>query len=151
MPRRSLSFQRLDDVMPDVDRLLLGYTTVGRWTLGQICNHLGTQIRYSVEGYPAHAPWLVRKLIAPLVRRRVFSSGQMRQGVKVPEVYMPKPGLDDRAEAEALRATIKLFLAAPGPLPEHAFFGPLSRDDYHRLHCIHCAHHLSFALPSSAS
>ena len=38
--RRALTFESLDRVMPDVDRLLEGHTTVGTWTLGQICNHL---------------------------------------------------------------------------------------------------------------
>ena len=39
--RRALSFATLDGVMPDVDHLLTGHTTVGQWSLGQICNHLG--------------------------------------------------------------------------------------------------------------
>ncbi|MFI5459648.1 MAG: DUF1569 domain-containing protein [Isosphaerales bacterium] len=40
--RRELSFASLDEVMPDVERLLAGHATVGQWSLGQICNHLAT-------------------------------------------------------------------------------------------------------------
>ena len=43
--RRPLVFVRLDEVMPDVERLLAGHVTVGRWTLGQICNHLELALR----------------------------------------------------------------------------------------------------------
>src|SRR4051794_14935085 len=43
--RRDLSFTSLEDVMAEVDRLLAGHETVGRWSLGQICNHLGTSFR----------------------------------------------------------------------------------------------------------
>ena len=42
--RRVLDFARLDDVMPDVERLLAGHRTVGNWTLGQTLNHLKTAI-----------------------------------------------------------------------------------------------------------
>ena len=33
--RRTLTFARLDDVMPEVDRLLAGYEAIGMWSLGQ--------------------------------------------------------------------------------------------------------------------
>ena len=48
--RRKLAFRRLEEIMPDVERLLVGHFTVGRWTLGQICDHLAASFRYSVEG-----------------------------------------------------------------------------------------------------
>ena len=47
--------------MPEVDRLLEGHTTTGQWSLGQICNHLGTAMQYTVEGFPEQAPWLLRR------------------------------------------------------------------------------------------
>lgn len=147
--RRALTFATLDRVMPDVDVLLEGYTVAGNWSLGQVCNHLATSIRMSVEGYPSRAPWLVRKLVAPRVLRKILRSGRIPDGVKTPEPYVPKPGLDDRAEAEALRATLHLFAANTGPLAEHPFFGRLSPEDWTRLHCIHSAHHLSFVLPAA--
>jgi uncharacterized protein DUF1569 len=148
--RRALSFERLDQVMPDVERLMQGYKTVGKWTLGQMCNHLGNTLRYSMEGFPGpKPPWLVRTLVAPMFFRKIMKTGEMGEGVKVPEVFLPKPGLDDRAEAEALRAAIALYLANDKPLADHPFFGPLTRDQWTRLHCIHCAHHLSFARPAT--
>jgi hypothetical protein len=148
--RRDLSFSRLDEVMPDVDRLMAGYRRVGNWSLGQMCNHLSNALSHTIEGFPVRAPWIVRMTIAPLVKRQIFRTGRMREGIKVPEAVLPKPDLDDRAEAEALRATLRLYADAAGPFVPHPFFGRLSREEWDRFHCIHCAHHLSFALPNGA-
>ena len=72
----------------------------------------------------------------------------MPEGIKLPSKELePDPGVDDRAEAEALRATIRLFLAEDGPFTAHPIFGPLSVEEWRNLHRIHCAHHLSFAKP----
>ncbi len=149
--RRALSFSDLDEVMPEVDRLLEGHTTTGHWSLGQICNHLGTAMQYSVEGFPEQAPWLLRRTVGPVAKRQVFSSGAMPEGIMLPGKYLPAPGLDSRAEAEALRATIRLFAAHAGRLADHPLFGSMSRDEWIRYHAIHCAHHLSFARPHAPS
>jgi len=147
--RRPLAFSSLDDVMPDVDRLLAGHQTVGTWSLGQICNHLALSLRYSAEGgLPVRISWLTRLLVGTPAKWHVFRTGALPAGFKVPSpVLVPAPDRDDRAEAEALRATIRLYLAAPEPFPPHPLFGPLSPEEWRRFHCIHCAHHLSFALP----
>jgi hypothetical protein len=146
--RRTLTFTRLDEVMPDLDRLLEGHRLAGQWSLGQICNHLSGAIQGSVEGFPFRAPWPVRKLIAPVFKRTIFRSGRMSEGAPLPKNALPKPDLDDRAEAEALRAALRLYAAHTGPMADHPFFERLSRDEWTRLHCIHCAHHLSFVHPT---
>ena len=150
--RRALSFSSLDEVMPEVDRLLEGHTTTGRWSLGQICNHLGTAMQYTVEGFPEQAPWLLRRTVGPVAKRQVLGSGAMPEGVKLPEKYLPRPGLDPRAEAEALRATIRLYRRAHRPrwrtIPSSARCPATNGIRYH---AIHCAHHLSFARPHAPS
>jgi Protein of unknown function (DUF1569) len=147
--RRTMSFSSLAEVMPEVDRLLAGHRTVGHWTLGQICNHLSGGIIGSVDGFPGRLPWIVRKTIGPLIVRSILKTGRMREGVKLPDPYRPKPGVDARAEAESLRAAIRFFGTHAGPFADHPLSGPLTRENWERLHCIHCAHHLSFALPES--
>ena len=148
--RRALSFSSLDEVMPEVDRLLEGHTTTGQWSLGQICNHLSTAMQYTVEGFPEQAPWLLHRTVGPVAKRQVLGSGVMPEGVKLPEKYLPRPDLDPRAEAEALRLAPLLPGAhrpAGGPPPLRLDvprrMGPLSR---HPLH-----HHLSFARPHAPS
>ena len=149
--RRTLSFASLEEIMPDVDRLLEGdHATVGNWSLGQICNHLAGTFTASVDGVAFKAPWLVRKTIAPIFKKKLFQSGRMREGITIPEAALPKPGLDARGEAERLRAALQRYATHTGAVADHPFFGPLTRDEWTRIHCIHCAHHLSFALPGGA-
>ena len=147
--RRELKFATLDEVMPDVERLMSGHTTVGQWSLGQICNHLAMALRIPVHGYDGPLPpWFIRKVLAPFALKRLMGSGTMKTGIKVPEVFLPKPGLEARDEAESLRAALAAFAAHHGKFRDHPFFGPMTAEQWTRLHCIHCAHHLSFALPS---
>jgi hypothetical protein len=147
--RRPLAFSSLTEVMPEVDRLLQGHRTGGNWSLGQICNHLTDSLVYSVEGFGAKVPWLIRKTLGPIFKRQLFKSGKMGEGIKLPDKFLPRPGLDARAEAEALRAALQRYSTHAGALADHPMFGPLSRDEWTRLHCIHCAHHLSFVHPGA--
>jgi hypothetical protein len=147
--RRPLRFSRLSEVMPEVDRLLTGHRLVGQWTLGQVCNHLSTSIIGSIEGTSFRFPWLLRKTIGPMLVRRIIETGRMPRGIKAPPTLQPRPGLDDRAEAEALRATVNYFGMHSGPLADHPLGGPIGRDAWDRFHAVHCAHHLSYLLPGS--
>ena len=148
--RRDLAFASLDEVMPDVERLLAGHVTVGRWSLGQICNHLATNIRFTMDGFPDKAPWLVQRTVGVMVRGLMLGTGRIASGVRVPEAYLPKPGLEDAAEAAALRASIERFSTFTGMFAGHPLLGRMRRDQWERFHRIHCAHHLSFALPRRA-
>jgi hypothetical protein len=152
--RRQLTYKSLDDVMPDVDRLLLGHVTVKNWSLGQICNHLATSMRLTVEGSSSKSvkAWLIRYTVGRLARRHLLKTKCMPENFKVPiPILIPKSGLDDRAEAESLRATIRHFLSAEGPFRTHPIFGDLSDEEWRQFHAIHCAHHLSFAVPTQTT
>ena len=149
--RRTLRFANLDEVMAEVDRLLRGpHVAVGNWSLGQMCGHLAGAIRASVEGIPFKAPWIVRKTVGKLAKRRVFATGVLPDGVNLPAEFHPRPDLDARAEAEALRATIGQFAAATGPMAAHPIFGPLTHEEWARFHAIHAAHHLGFLVPETS-
>jgi hypothetical protein len=143
--RRPLAFSSLDDVMPDVERLLAGHVAVGRWSLGQICRHLTSTFQWLAEGGPDSAS----PPVPEAARQKVFRSGSFREGLPVPHPSLePPPGLDDRTEADALRDAISRFTAAADLPPAHPILGPLTRDEWARFHCIHCAHHLSFVRPA---
>jgi hypothetical protein len=146
--RRPLNFASLDRVMPDVDRLLEGHKTVGNWNLGQICSHLTGAITSTIDGFRFQAPWMVRKTVGPLRLRRALRASRFPEGAPLPEKYVPTPDKDARAEAEALRAALRLLSAHTGPLAVHPFGAKFSRAEWERFHCIHCAHHLSFVLPA---
>jgi hypothetical protein len=77
-------------------------------------------------------------------RRRYVSP----DGLEAPiPALVPPPDRDARTEADALRAEIHRFLEADGPLPAHPRLGPMTREEWTRFHCMHCAHHLGFAVP----
>jgi hypothetical protein len=136
--------------MPEVERLLEGHTTVGAWSLAQICRHLATVLRRVVD-LPASAPNDPSQWVGEDRKREVFESGVIPEGLPAPPEIVPGEVLGEREEAEGLRAALAHFRASPGPVVAHRFFGFLSREEWERLQCVHCAHHLSFAIPATAS
>lgn len=36
-----------------------------------------------------------------------------------------------------------------GPFVNHPVLGALTKDEWTQFHCMHCAHHLSFAVPQT--
>ena len=146
MTRRSdLTFACLDDVMTDVERLMARHVTVGQWSLGQILNHLTTAIRLTLEGH--------RRSTEPtreqeVTRRYFFRSSKFPEGMEIPlPILNPQLDRDINIEAIALRETIARFVSFDGELPAHPRLGPLTKEQWSRFHCMHCAHHLSFAVP----
>jgi hypothetical protein len=107
--RRRLSFHSLDQVMPDVEQLLVGHTTVGRWSLGQILNHLTLTIRLPMDGVPVKFSWPVRRLFGPVARGFAFWLEWVSAGVRVPGIYLPQRGRDAAREAVTLQAVIERF------------------------------------------
>jgi len=146
--RRPLAYASLGEVMPDVDRLLRGHATVGDWSLGQILSHLAQAFRFTIDGFPSEAfpPRVIRKTFGRLLLWHILRTGRFPEGLRMPGRYEPAPAAD--ARAEALRAALRRFLAHAGPLAEHPMRGVVSREVWERFHCIHCAHHLRFALPA---
>jgi Protein of unknown function (DUF1569) len=145
--RRSLTFEKLGDVMLDVDRLLAGHVTVGRWTLGQILRHLAIAVRDTVQGPPSTSEPTREQ---DILRRRLFHRGRIPDGLDAPPGLTPPPDLDARSEAESLRRAIALYPSRIGPFPAHPRVGPLTGEEWTRFHCLHCAHHLGFAVPLEA-
>jgi len=145
--RRALKFASLAEVMPEVERLLGGHVTAGQWSLGLICHHLRLGIELSMEGFPKEASWLFRRTLGRVAGWVVLWRGWIPRGVPVPGWKAPETLFDAEREAEELRGTLSRFLDYSGRLAEHPFLGRFSKAQWVRFHCVHCAHHLSFALP----
>jgi Protein of unknown function (DUF1569) len=118
--RRALHYESLGEVMPNVDRLLEGHSTVGNWSLAQICRHLATVMRRVVD-LPASTPHDASQWVGEKRKRQFFESGLVPKGIP----------------------------ASPPPVAPHRPFGFLTREEWDRFHCIHCAHHLGFAVPAA--
>ncbi len=146
--RRALRYDRLDDIMPDVERLLEGHSTVGQWSLAEICRHLAIVLRRVVDA-PATTPQDPSNWVTAEQKRQFFETEVVQEGIPAPPGVVPTEVKSDREEAENLRQAIAHYQASPGPVVPHRRFGPLTRDEWDRFHCIHSAHHLSFAIPAS--
>ena len=144
--RRALRFRSFDEVMPDVERLLAGHTTVGSWSLGQICRHLAVVLRRVVD-LPASTPFDASKFVGEEQKNAVLASGVLPEGFPAPPEVVPDETLDARAEADNLRQALAYYRASAGPVIPHRLFGPLTKDEWHQLQLVHLAHHLSFAIP----
>jgi hypothetical protein len=145
--RRSISYQSFQEIMPDVDRLLNGHTTVGRWSMAQICRHVATVMRRVVD-LPASTPHDPSQLVSDEQKRQVFESNMIPESLPGPPELMPPERLDVHQEVEGLRHAIAHYTASPGPVIKHRLFGKLSKDEWDRLQLMHAAHHLSFVVPA---
>src|SRR3954467_5912292 len=110
--RRTLRYHSFDEVMPDVERLLAGHTTVGNWSLAQICRHLATVMRRVVD-LPASTPQNPSQWVPEEQKRQVLHAGLLAEGLPGPPEIMPADTRGDREEAEGLRAAIAYYKASP--------------------------------------
>ena|SRR5271166_4729272 len=144
--RRMLNFASMDEIMPDVARLLEGHSTAGQWTLAQILHHLATSIRLTSLGRAGSTPGQGSEEF----RQRFFHSRRFPEGIAAHPKLIPPVDADVHVQTKALQEAITLFTSAAGPFPSHPKLGALSKEEWSQLHCIHCAHHLGFAAPLRA-
>jgi hypothetical protein len=102
-----------------------------------------------MDGAPQKFSWPVRRIFGPMARRLSFWLSWIPEQVRVPDVYLPPLALSADCEADALRAVIARFERFAGQFDEHPLLGRLSPGQWERFHCLHCAHHLSFAVPTA--
>ena len=89
--RRAIQFESLDEIMPEVDRLLEGHTTVGNWSLAQICRHLATVLRRVVD-LPATTPHDPSQWVGEEGKRQFFESGLVPEGIPTSPQLVPVEG-----------------------------------------------------------
>jgi hypothetical protein len=145
--RRELVFSGLDDILAEVERLRAGCRMVGRWSLGQICRHLADSFDGSVNGFGVRRHWLMRTVFGRVAIRRVFATGRIDAGFTVTERLNPPESAPLDESVARLAAALDRYRSHDGSMGIHPFFGRLSRAEWDRLHVIHSAHHLSFAIP----
>ncbi len=144
--RRELVFDNLDEVVADVATLSLGHRTVGAWTLGQICRHLADSFHGSIDGFDLSNHRIKRFFIRRQMLRVALTKG-------IPPNYMVDPALTPPADAaleptiEDLSGAIERYRDHSGDLKAHPLFGRMQREVWDQVHRVHCAHHLSFAIP----
>ncbi|MFO0804845.1 MAG: DUF1569 domain-containing protein [Gemmataceae bacterium] len=157
MSRRTLRFATLDDAVADAEELLAkGYDKAGQWSLGQVCGHLANWLSYPMDGFPKAPPpirlmlWLARHSIGPGKLKQYLATGDMGAGKPTMPQSVPAPDADDREGVAKYRAMVDRAIRFAGtPLPS-PLFGPMDRDTWVKLNCVHAAHHLAYLTPKHA-
>jgi hypothetical protein len=148
--RRKLDFKTWPDVLADIDHLHRAhYDRLGNWDLSQTLEHAGEGVRTALRGTEHQGAWIVRKVVGPLILKRILSQRRMRAGIKVPQWWLPGPSHDESAAIAQFRSEVTAFQQLSTPPFPHPFFGPLTKKQWEDLLQIHVAHHLSFLIPRS--
>lgn len=147
--RRPLKFTSYDQLLAEAERLARGPTRpLGNWSVGQVLEHLARTMNMAIDGTPLRVPWLVRWAIRLFFRRRLLD-GPMPAGFQLPSAaareLVPAPISADEGLAH-LRAAVARLARQPHREPSPTL-GPLTREEYDRLHFSHAALHMSFLLP----
>ena len=146
--RRNLHFDKLEDILADVERLNRGKVkSLGNWSSGQILRHIATVMNHSIDGSPLQFSLLLRilgRLMKGRVLKKGMSAGFQLKGraaqVLVPSATTWEEGLGELRKAiQRLQTETK---RAPSP-----FLGAMTREEWDSLHCRHSELHLSFLVP----
>ena len=118
--RRKLTFNSVDQVLDEVDRLIGAeragrLSHVGNWTLGQTLGHLAAWAEYPFAGYPRNPPFFVKWILR--MRKQAFIHEPMCAGVKIPGIpggtIATDPMPTDEAAGRLHRALARLKSEAP--------------------------------------
>ncbi len=148
--RRDVTFQTLDDIVADAEKLVASSKTrtIGNWPLEKLIKHLSQTIHNSIDGFQSKAPLWIR-LIMPLFKGHVLKAKKMSPGINLPKAAesgaFPDAGslqeaLDDLRHAVARTKSERMEAVHPA-------FGKMTHEEWYTLHLRHSEMHLSFALP----
>lgn len=116
---------------------------LGNWTLAQVCKHLADSINGSIDGVDLRRHRFKRWFIAKRMLAWTLKNG-IPPGITVDPNLTPPPGVDMATALAELQGAIRRYQSHRGKLRPHPLFGRMDRPIWDRLHCVHCAHHLSF-------
>lgn len=148
--RRDVSFQTMDEIVADVEKLAASPTTkmIGNWPLKKLITHLTQTVDCSIDGFHMKAPLLIR-LIMPLFKGHFLKAKKMKPGINLPKSTEAAAFPDSNSIQEALgdlRRAVERT-KTERMTANHPAFGKMTHDEWITLHLRHSEMHLSFALP----
>jgi hypothetical protein len=147
--RRRLHFESVGDVLRDAEQLAARpVRQLGNWSLGACCRHLAVVIEDSIDGFKFRPSWpmrMVARLMKPRVLRGPMTPGFRLRGAAAQRM-VPADNVDTHEGLAQLRHAVERFEHEPHRAP-HAFFGPMTDEEWRTLHCRHGELHLSFFVP----
>jgi len=157
-PRRALRFTALDDLAADLDAIEAGHragtlVTTGNWTPGENLHHCAKVWAFSLDGWPPDAkpPGWLKFLATPFIKKSAVSGKPAPVGIPFPKglesAFGPKPGVTFEEGMGLMRSGVSRVKAGERFTHPSPLFGPLTHDEWLRLHLGHCAMHLGFLHP----
>jgi hypothetical protein len=147
--RRTIKFSSIDEILADADVLCRGRVrTLGNWTAAQIVQHVADLMHASLDGMDhIRLPWYMRA--GGRLFKRNLINGRMPPGFKSPRQMAslaPRDGAELDAAMERLRSAAARFRTERATT-NSPFLGPMTHDDWVKLHCRHAELHFSFMQP----
>ena len=147
--RRRLRFHSPEEFLAEAERLAAGpHKLLGKWSYGQILDHLARAIDNFYEGFGFQAPWHIRTVAKLFLKQRILTKG-MAPGIQLPKYavsLIPEAEVSTEDGLARLRSALKR-LAKENPVHPHPFFGRLTPDEARQLMLRHGELHLSFVIP----
>lgn len=154
--RPQLRYANFDEMMDDVESMASnGYTSHGKWTLGQACGHVADWMRFPMDGFPK-PPWFIRiafwmmnvtgmaKKMANKIKAEGFKPGLATAPDTVPDADFP----DDEGIAK-LRTMVDRLREHTGELHRSPLFGEMDVATHTQVSLLHAQHHFSFLAPKA--
>ena len=148
--RRTVRYEDLRDILEDIEAITAGPVTgVGGWTPAQNIDHVRQVIRMSRAGIDLTLPLPLRilgRMLKGRVQRKPF-----RAGIPSLDAFQPPADLDLADAVAAFREEV-LAAAEPGAMRHPSpLFGPMTHQEWERLHCRHAELHFSHIVPDDAA
>jgi hypothetical protein len=150
---RKLSLSSLCELDAALERIERAYRegnleATGKWTPGQILNHLAAWIEYGYEGYPRELrpPPLALRLLLRMGRKR-FMSRPLPVGFRIPGAAEGTFGTDVVPFEEGmtrLRRNLERLVGGEAPKFASPAFGPLTHGEAVQMTLRHAELHLGF-------
>lgn len=145
-PRRQVSYQTLDDIVVDAERMAAaGAPTTGNWSKGQIFEHVALIMDMTVNGFTFTLNPFVRFFAKTFFLKRFLKNG-MPSGFKPSKPVAQKVVPEETDEQQALnhlRSAIERLKQLDHDV-EHAVFGKLDPNQARAINRRHAEMHMSF-------
>lgn len=153
-PRRDVRYQTMEDFERDLDRVEAALAsgrlrTSGNWSAGQVLEHLAKFAQCAFDGFPSRAPWIIRKMIILMFKRKIMSGEPMPAGYKIPRQAMflaPGDGVSAEDGVAQMRAVFARLHRGDRFTAESPIFERLSHEEWCKAQLGHAAMHMSFLM-----
>ncbi|HEV8001590.1 MAG TPA: DUF1569 domain-containing protein [Planctomycetaceae bacterium] len=146
LTRRQVRYASLDEVVADAERAVSANSgTTGKWSLGQIIEHLAVANDKLIDGFGFRAAWPLRTAGRLFFKKRVLAKGLtpgFNLSPKAAAVLVP--GETDAAAALVHLRKSTERLKFEQKRSAHPFLGPLTVDECNQLCLRHAELHMSF-------